>query len=102
MKLSVAFFLLLLSLLLIGEISHGSRKEEGEYWKKIMKDEEIPDILKESLLDDNSLVDNNKKEHFMTNFDPHPNAIIYHTAHASTHNNNHHLKINPTLPNSSP
>ncbi|KAL4013314.1 hypothetical protein IC575_025480 [Cucumis melo] len=104
MKLSIAFFFLL-SLLLLGDIaiSHGrSRKEEGEYWKKIMKEEALPEMLKELLLedDDSSIVEyNNKqqKEHFTTNFDPHPNAIIYHAhAHAHAHNSN------PTLPNLSP
>lgn len=71
-----------------------------------MKDEAIPEMLKELLLDnDNSMVvdnnnNNNQKEHFMTNFDPHPNAIIYH-AHSHAHTSTH-TKINPTLPNLSP
>ncbi|KGN61786.1 uncharacterized protein LOC101213460 [Cucumis sativus] len=103
MKLSIAFFFLL-SLLLLGDLTHGrSRKEEGEYWKKIMKEEALPEMLKELLIeadDPSSMVEynNNKqqKEHFLTNFDPHPNAIIYH-AHAHAHNSN------PTaLPNLSP
>lgn len=67
-----------------------------------MKEEALPEMLKELLLedDDSSIVEyNNKqqKEHFTTNFDPHPNAIIYHAhAHAHAHNSN------PTLPNLSP
>ncbi|XP_022148637.1 organ-specific protein P4 [Momordica charantia] len=74
MKLSVAFFLLL-SLLLFAEGGYG-RKDQGEYWKKIMKEEEIPEVLKELLYDDSV---GGQNERFMSNFDPHPNAIIYHS-----------------------
>ncbi|XP_022944721.1 organ-specific protein P4-like [Cucurbita moschata] len=105
MKLSLAFFLLI-SLVLFVDVSHGSRKDQGKYWKKMMKNEEIPEMLKELLFDD-SMVEN-QKQRFMNNFDPHPNAIIYH-AHAHAHGHgaatptrNIDIKSNPTVANSAP
>ncbi|XP_022947675.1 organ-specific protein P4-like [Cucurbita moschata] len=94
MKLSAAFFLLFL--ILLANVSH-ARKEKGEYWKKVMKDEAIPEMLKELLFDDDSLVSSDaQSEHFMNNFDTHPNAIIYHS-HGATHDHPGH-KTKPSAP----
>jgi hypothetical protein len=56
-----------------------ARKDPGDYWKIIMKDQPIPEEIK-ALFHGDPLhpADARKKDHYVKGFDVTPNAIIYH------------------------
>ncbi|KAF5751114.1 hypothetical protein HS088_TW02G00124 [Tripterygium wilfordii] len=85
---SLFFLLLLLCLLSIGTISHG-RKEAGDYWKSIMKDQPMPDSIKSLYFQQNPRIPLSDKENankFVKDFDVGRNAIIYHSRRWDDHN----------------
>ncbi|KAF5751115.1 organ-specific protein P4 [Tripterygium wilfordii] len=63
------------SLLLFVESSYG-RKEPGEYWKVIMKDQSMPEAIKNLITQNHS---SDKKIKFVKDFDVGANSIIYHS-----------------------
>ncbi|CAL0329228.1 unnamed protein product [Lupinus luteus] len=73
------FALFLLSyLLLVANLSY-ARKDEGEYWKNVMKDQPMPEAIKDLLLVQDQLVSDSGRDHFSRDFDIKPNVILYHT-----------------------
>ncbi|XP_059434669.1 organ-specific protein P4 [Corylus avellana] len=57
-----------------------ARKDQGDYWKIIMKDQPIPEAIK-GLFHGDPLyqADARQKDRFVKDFDVTPNAIIYHS-----------------------
>uniref|UniRef100_A0A2N9IKT7 Organ specific protein n=1 Tax=Fagus sylvatica TaxID=28930 RepID=A0A2N9IKT7_FAGSY len=75
---SILAILALFSLLLFIN-PNDARKDTGDYWKSIMKDQPIPEAIKDLIHQDPPyLSDATKKDHFVKDFDVKPNAIIYH------------------------
>ncbi|CAN1173126.1 hypothetical protein LINPERPRIM_LOCUS9068 [Linum perenne] len=75
MKSSFTFFCLLL--LATATVNHAIRPAAEEYWKQVMKDEPLPNSIKELVMVNGAGVD--KKLRFVKDFDTTTNAIIYHT-----------------------
>ncbi|KAL4615728.1 hypothetical protein ACB092_07G147400 [Castanea dentata] len=73
----LAIFFLFSLLLFVNP--NDARKDTRDYWKSIMKDQPIPEAIKELFhRDPPYLFDATKKDHFVLDFDARPNAIIYH------------------------
>ncbi|OIV99478.1 hypothetical protein TanjilG_17288 [Lupinus angustifolius] len=77
MKFIFALFLLSY-LLLVTNLSY-ARKDEGEYWKNVMKDQAMPEAIKDLLLVQDQQVPDSGRNHFSRDFDIRPNVILYHT-----------------------
>ncbi|KAF3435603.1 hypothetical protein FNV43_RR22694 [Rhamnella rubrinervis] len=81
MKSGLAFLCILLSVLLFANLSYG-RKNKGDYWKSIMKDQPMPEAIRDlfHVQDEPSLssAGSAKTDRFARNFDVRPNVIIYH------------------------
>ncbi|KAL5562638.1 hypothetical protein UlMin_032385 [Ulmus minor] len=76
---SIFASLALLSLLLLASTSY-ARKDVGDYWKNIMKDQPIPEAIKDLFHEDEpSLPSSSKTDRFVKDFDIRPNLIIYHS-----------------------
>ncbi|RZC27443.1 uncharacterized protein LOC114403187 [Glycine soja] len=77
MKPIFALFVVL-SLLLVANInlSH-ARKDLGDYWKKMMNDQPMPEAIKDLIQDQQ--VQDATADHFIRYFDMKPNIILYHT-----------------------
>ncbi|XP_031264164.1 uncharacterized protein LOC116122461 [Pistacia vera] len=73
---SIFAFLIFFSLLLIGCSPSYARKEPGEYWKSLMKEQPMPKAIKDLLHQDSEA---RKIDHFAKDFDVNPNVIIYHS-----------------------
>nr|XP_027187511.1 uncharacterized protein LOC105851687 [Cicer arietinum] len=71
MKSNLFALLLIFSLLMVGNMSN-ARKDVGEYWKNKMNEQVMPEAIK-------NLVQVQKQDHFVRDFDVHPNIILYHT-----------------------
>ena len=58
-----------------------ARKEPGDYWKSVMKDQPMPEAIKGLLHEDPvSALDSEKKmKHFVKDFDSRHTHIIYHS-----------------------
>ncbi|XWS40331.1 hypothetical protein CRYUN_Cryun18bG0131700 [Craigia yunnanensis] len=78
MKTFFAFFIFFF-LLLSANLNH-ARKEPGDYWKSVMKDQPMPEAIKGLLHEDPvSALDSEKKmKHFVKDFDSKKSLIIYH------------------------
>ncbi|KAJ4850405.1 hypothetical protein Tsubulata_007062 [Turnera subulata] len=74
MKSTTAFFVVF-SLLWFVNLNY-ARKEPGEYWKNIMKDQPLPASIKDLFVQDPASAAT--KNHFVKNFDTWRSAIIYH------------------------
>ncbi|KAE9593328.1 hypothetical protein Lal_00029242 [Lupinus albus] len=74
---SIFALFLVFSLLLVANLSYAI-KHEGEYWKNIMKDQPMPETIKDLLVQDPQVLDSGK-DHFIRDFDIRPNVILYHT-----------------------
>jgi len=69
-----------------------ARKDTGDYWKSIMKDQPIPEAIKDLFHGDSlNPADSRKKDRFVKDFDVTPNAIIYH-AHMEPKEEKTHVK----------
>ncbi|XP_041015853.1 organ-specific protein P4 [Juglans microcarpa x Juglans regia] len=77
---SISAFLLLFSLFLLVLVNlSDARRDPGDYWKSIMKDQPIPEAIKGLLHRDLPYAsDARENVHFLKDFDVTPNAIIYH------------------------
>ncbi|RDX61457.1 hypothetical protein CR513_60312 [Mucuna pruriens] len=64
------------SLLLVANLSC-ARKDMGAYWKSMMKEQPMPQAIKD-LVEDPQASDAGK-DHFIRDFDVKPNVILYHT-----------------------
>lgn len=66
-----------------------ARKNPEEYWKKVMKDQPIPEVIN-GIIDEEIMAKSYEKEtfwkHFKRDFDVNSNVIIYHS-----HQENNHL-----------
>ncbi|GAB4853912.1 hypothetical protein Ancab_018121 [Ancistrocladus abbreviatus] len=85
MKPASAFFVLSLLLLILGQsVSQiNGKKGPEEYWKDVVKDQDMPEAIKGLLKQDEEVgaeSSSGKKTryHFKRNFDARPIAIIYH------------------------
>ncbi|XP_058780846.1 organ-specific protein S2-like [Vicia villosa] len=76
---------LLFSLLFVGNLSF-ARKDMGEYWKNMMKDEAMPEAIKGLIHDHQATYE--EKDRFVRDFDVKPNLILYHT-HVTSMKQNH-------------
>ncbi|CAA0826435.1 Unknown protein [Striga hermonthica] len=71
----------ILSLVLVGKVT-SARKGPGEYWKKVMNGEPMPEAIANLLRQSPSAELNSKSTtRFIRNFDTRPNVIIYHSHH---------------------
>ncbi|XP_039062981.1 organ-specific protein S2-like, partial [Hibiscus syriacus] len=74
-------FIIISFLLLFVNVSYG-RKEPGDYWRSVMKDEPMPEAIKGLLHEDpkGSAMDPGKKmEQFVRDFDSR-HSLIYHNS----------------------
>ncbi|XP_052194257.1 organ-specific protein P4 [Diospyros lotus] len=92
---SAAFFLI--SLIFLFANLSDARKDPEDYWKSIMKEEAMPEAIQELLQKDPSSSSSEEKnepstnmEHFIKDFDPKPNVILYHK-----HGGQHHQEAKP-------
>ncbi|KAF8032294.1 hypothetical protein BT93_D1267 [Corymbia citriodora subsp. variegata] len=67
-------FIFLSSLLLFAEVND-ARKSPGDYWKKIMKDQPMPEPIRDLI----RLRNEENAIKFVRDFDTGPNVIIYHS-----------------------
>ncbi|CAL0334151.1 unnamed protein product [Lupinus luteus] len=74
---SIFALFLLFSFLLVTNLSY-ARQHQGEYWKNIMKEQPMPETIKDLLVQDLQVLDIGK-DHFIRDFDIRPNVILYHT-----------------------
>ncbi|XVE48668.1 hypothetical protein DITRI_Ditri01bG0021000 [Diplodiscus trichospermus] len=67
-------------LLLFANLNY-ARKEPGDYWKSIMKDQPMPEAIKGLLHQDAAAAMNSEKkmEQFVKDFDSRHSLIIYHS-----------------------
>ncbi|XVF45763.1 hypothetical protein PTKIN_Ptkin02bG0232300 [Pterospermum kingtungense] len=72
-----AFFIFCF-LLLFANLNHG-RKEPGDYWRRVMKDQPMPEAIKGLLHEDPASDSEKKMKHFVKDFDSRHTHIIYHT-----------------------
>ncbi|KAI3441312.1 uncharacterized protein J3R85_002588 [Psidium guajava] len=70
-------FIFLFSLLLFAEVND-ARENPGDYWKKIMKDQPMPESITDLLHPESLSGDERKSVGFVRDFDMRPNYIIYH------------------------
>ncbi|OIW05695.1 hypothetical protein TanjilG_23481 [Lupinus angustifolius] len=73
---SIFALFLVFSFLLVTNLSY-ARQHQGEYWKNIMKDQPMPETIKDLLVQDPQAY--TEKYHFIRDFDIRPNVILYHT-----------------------
>ncbi|KAF3435599.1 hypothetical protein FNV43_RR22690 [Rhamnella rubrinervis] len=84
MKSISAFLCILFTVLLVADQSC-ARKDTGDYWKSVMKDQAMPEAIRDVLfyhVQDvpSDLQGSSGKTHrFARNFDNRPNVIIYHS-----------------------
>ena len=71
-----------------------ARKEPGDYWKSVMKDQPMPEAIKGLLHEDPvSALDSEKKiKHFVKDFDNKKSLIIYHNIPESKEEDKTHVK----------
>ncbi|KAL9231629.1 hypothetical protein vseg_006831 [Gypsophila vaccaria] len=85
---SSSFFLFFFLLLLVSKESGAARIGAVDYWKTVMKDEAMPEIINglidEEIISDTSVHNNKFWSHFSKEFYETSNAIIY-LPHAQTH-----------------
>ena len=76
-------------LIQLGNLSY-ARKDVGDYWKSIMKDQPIPDSIRDLFHDQDlpSLPGSTKQDRFVRDFDVRPNLIIYHSGHSQPEREN--------------
>ncbi|KAE8706626.1 Cytochrome c oxidase bioproteinsis protein Cmc1-like isoform 1 [Hibiscus syriacus] len=75
-------FIIFCFLLLFVHLSH-ARKEPGEYWRSVMKDEPMPEAIKGLIHEDpkGSAMDSGKKmKQLVRDFDSRHSLIIYHNS----------------------
>lgn len=74
----------------MGSFSY-ARKDVGEYWNSIMKDQPMPEAIGDLFHDQDppSLTASTKQDRFVRNFDVEPNVIIYHS-HSQPEGENSH------------
>ncbi|XP_015892678.3 organ-specific protein P4 [Ziziphus jujuba] len=79
MKSLLPFLCILLSLLLFTNLSF-ARKDIGDYWKSIMKEQPMPEAIRDLFHQEDvpSLPGSRKMDRFARDFDIRPNLIIYH------------------------
>ncbi|EXB63590.1 hypothetical protein L484_026929 [Morus notabilis] len=103
---SIFAFFVLFSILLVGNISY-ARKDAGEYWNSIMKDQPIPEAIRDLFYDQDlpsDLTGPTKHDRFVRDFDVQPNVIIYHSHaqpqgednHKPSVHNHHHEELEET------
>ncbi|KAG5033703.1 hypothetical protein AAZX31_04G012700 [Glycine max] len=95
MKSNFAVFVVF-SLLLIANLSC-ARKDLGWYWKNVMKEQPMPQAIKD-LVEDSQASAAGKKDRFIRDFDVKPNVILYHT-HVVPMKQKHKHKQNPFVKN---
>ncbi|CAM8937798.1 hypothetical protein QQ045_013972 [Rhodiola kirilowii] len=78
------FLLALFTLFCVCEAIDG-RKELSNYWRSVMKDEDMPEAIKGLVSEDGQ---QSLGTRFDRKFDPRPNLIIYHL-------DNHHEHVEP-------
>ncbi|XP_039068497.1 uncharacterized protein LOC120214738 [Hibiscus syriacus] len=69
-------FLIFCFLLLFANLIH-ARKEPGEYWRSLMKDQPMPEAIK-GLLHEDPTGSGKKVKHFVKDFDSRHSLILYH------------------------
>ncbi|XP_062093093.1 organ-specific protein P4-like [Humulus lupulus] len=86
MKKSFSTFIFVCSIIVLADISD-ARQDVGEYWKNIMKDQPMPDAIRDLFHDQElpSLSGSIKRDRFVKDFDLRPNVIIYHSSHSQPH-----------------
>ncbi|XP_016193150.1 uncharacterized protein LOC107634084 [Arachis ipaensis] len=98
MKPFFAFFIVF-SLLLGANLSYGRKELVGEYWKKMIKGQSMPEAIKEILVVEDPQISSSDssrtKDNFIRDFDIKPNVILYHS-HKQKQKHNHK---NPFLNN---
>ncbi|XP_030523142.1 organ-specific protein S2 [Rhodamnia argentea] len=67
----------LFSLLLFAEVND-ARESPGDYWRKIMKDQPMPESIRDLIHPESSSGNEKNSIGFVRDFDMRPNAIIYH------------------------
>ncbi|ESW08171.1 hypothetical protein PHAVU_009G024600 [Phaseolus vulgaris] len=77
MKSNFAIFVVFSLLLLVGSCSC-ARKDMRGYWKDMMKEQAMPEAIKD-LIEDSEEVSEAGKGRFVRDFDVKPNVILYHT-----------------------
>lgn len=81
----------------LGKLSYAARKEPVDYWKSIMKEQPIPEALKNLLHLHYRQSDYQKNGNlFVKDFDMKPSAIIYHTHSHSDPTARKHRQTDPT------
>lgn len=75
---SIFAFFLVFSLLLGVNLSY-ARKDMGDYWKNMMNDQPMPEVIKDLLTQDPQVSEEAVKDQFIRDFDIRPNLILYHT-----------------------
>ncbi|XP_057439793.1 organ-specific protein P4-like [Lotus japonicus] len=89
---SISAMLVVFSILLVVNLSY-ARKDMGEYWKNVMNDQPMPEVVKD-LIEDPQVSDAGK-DHFIRDFDIKPNnATIFHTHVVPTSRSRRHLTRN--------
>ncbi|KAK7257933.1 hypothetical protein RIF29_32266 [Crotalaria pallida] len=78
MKSIFALFLVFSLLLQVGNLSCYARKDQGDYWKNMIKGQPMPEAIKDLLVKDPQVSDAGE-DHFSRDFDIRPNVILYHT-----------------------
>ncbi|RDY08310.1 hypothetical protein CR513_07471, partial [Mucuna pruriens] len=77
MKPIFALFLIL-SLLLVANLNFShARKDLGDYWKKMMNDQPMPEAIKDLIQVEQA--SDARTDHFIRDFNIKPNVILYHT-----------------------
>ncbi|KAK4798795.1 hypothetical protein SAY86_031121 [Trapa natans] len=76
MKAFSSAFIVLFSLLLLVSLIHARKDPAGDYWKKVMKDQPIPEAIKNLMVHPEN---RSNIRPFLKEFDVRPNVIIYHT-----------------------
>ncbi|KAJ6402798.1 hypothetical protein OIU84_014828 [Salix udensis] len=69
--------LVLFSFLSFVELSDARKEPREHYWKSMMKDEPMPEAIKELFVEDSAGA--GKMNHFVKDFDTRHSAIIYHS-----------------------
>ncbi|KAI6701219.1 hypothetical protein NL676_015543 [Syzygium grande] len=73
----IVALIFLLSLVLLAEVND-ARGSPGDYWKKIMKDQTMPESIRDLIHPESSSGNEKNSIDFVRDFDMRPNVIIYH------------------------
>ncbi|KAJ7967341.1 Organ specific protein [Quillaja saponaria] len=75
---SIFGLFIIFPLLLFVNLSY-ARNDLDQYWKTVMKEQPMPETIKELLQQDTSSMSDARKDRFVMDFDMKHNLIIYHS-----------------------